>query len=271
MVRETIEKAKGHVLVADEAWIALATLHKKYPQRPSFSAKEILDQVKRQHVHPEVRAGVQAHIYLHNVANLEPNSARYRMFYRLENETYRLFRNGDRVHPLRRGKVAPNRAQLPEKYHPLLDWYENEYCKGEGNAMKEQDDPILQMWGLGKEIWAGTNADEYVNSLRSGWEDEEKIASAIPEMDVIWRRIGQHQGEEFRTSRGLLFTYQVEGKGGIWFYRNGERVNQRFGRGDVEKAVQKCPLEKTSDINECRDYAYLFGVLMDPRIRGRNW
>jgi hypothetical protein len=271
VIVETERSTQDHVLVADEAWIALATLHKTHPLRLSFSAREILDQVKRQHVHSEVRAGVQAHIYLHNVANLEPNSARYRMFYRLEDETYRLFRAGDRAHPLRKGKMVPKRADLPEKYHPLLDWYEREYCKGKGNAMKEEDDPILQMWGLGKEIWADTSADEYVDSLRSDWDDEEKTPSAIPEVDVIWGRIAQHQGEEFRTSRGLPFTYQVEGKRGIWFYRNGTRINQRLGRGDVEKAVQKCPLEKTSDINESRDYAYLFGLLMDSRIRGGNW
>jgi hypothetical protein len=173
--------AQDHVFVADEAWIALATLHKTHPQRTSFSAREILDQVKHQHVHSEVRAGVQAHIYLHNVANLEPNSARYRMFYTLEDETYRLFRAGDRSHPLRKGKIVPKRAELPEKYHPLLDWYDSEYSTRKGNATKEEDDPILQMWGLGKEIWAGTNADEYVDSLRSGWEDEEKPPTKTPE------------------------------------------------------------------------------------------
>jgi len=27
-------------------------------------------------------------------------------------------------------------------------------------------DPVLRMWGLGKEIWQGVDADEYVRSLR---------------------------------------------------------------------------------------------------------
>jgi hypothetical protein len=39
--------------------------------------------------------------------------------------------------------------------------------------MEEQDDPILQMWGVGKEIWADTNADEYVRSLRAKWFGDE--------------------------------------------------------------------------------------------------
>ena len=66
-------------------------LHQKHPQRASFSAKEILDQVKSEQAHTDLRAGVQAHIYLHNVANLAPNSARNRMSYKLEDDTYRLY------------------------------------------------------------------------------------------------------------------------------------------------------------------------------------
>jgi hypothetical protein len=34
---------------------------------------------------------------------------------------------------------------------------------------KEEDDPILQMRGVGKEIWADIDADEYVRSLRANW------------------------------------------------------------------------------------------------------
>lgn len=271
MVKPAVQETT-HILVADEAWVALATLHKAQPKRQSFSPKEIMDQVKREHAYPELRPGVQAHIYLHNVANLEPNSARNRMFYRLEDDTLRLFRPGDRAHPSRKGKVIPERTDLPEKYHHLLDWYEQEYSRrSKRPGQEEEDDPILQMWGLGKEIWADTNADAYVASLRSGWTSEENSTGPVLQMDTVWRRIAQHQGQEFRTSSGLQFTYEVEGTGGIWFYRDGSRINQRLGRGDVEKAIRKCSLGRTSDISECRDYAYLYGLLTDSRIHGNEW
>ena len=169
MVKQAVQETI-HVLVADEAWVALATLHKAQPKRQSFSAKEIMDQVKREHAYPELRPGVQAHIYLHNVANLEPNSARNRMSYRLENDTYRLYRTGDPAHPLRKGKIVPNRAELPARYHDLLDWYEREYSKG---GVKEETKGLIErMWGVGKHLWAGVNADEYVNDLRKDWEGE---------------------------------------------------------------------------------------------------
>lgn len=156
------------IRVADEAWVALALLHREHPERKSFIAKEILDRVQREHVYPELRPGIPPHIYLHNVANSQPNSAKYRMFYKLSDDTYRLFRAGDTAHPARKGKIIPDRNELPEPYRYLLDWYEQEYSS-KGAVISEDDDPILQMRGVGKEIWVETDADEYVRSLRSNW------------------------------------------------------------------------------------------------------
>jgi len=161
------------ILVADEAWVGLALLHKEQPEVESFTARQILDRVIAERATPALRPGVQAHIYLHNVANVAPNSARYRMFYRLAGDTYRLYRLGDAVHPARRGKTKPEREELPERYHYLLDWYAQEYV-GKEKPVQEEDDPILQMRGVGKEMWAGTDADEYVRSLRANWYGEAK-------------------------------------------------------------------------------------------------
>src|SRR6267142_5770198 len=94
----------ANVLVADEAWIALALLHRRHPERESFSAAEIMESAKREKAHPESRVGLQTHIYLHNVASLPPNSARYRMFCKVGTGAYRLFRPDDDVHPDRKGK-----------------------------------------------------------------------------------------------------------------------------------------------------------------------
>src|SRR5579863_3389997 len=119
------------IRVADEAWVGLALLHHEHSDRESFTAREILERLRTERATPELRPGLQAHIYLHNVANLEPNSARYRMFYRLPGDTYRLFRPTDPSHPSRKGKMKPSREELPVQYHYLLDWYSNEYCTKE--------------------------------------------------------------------------------------------------------------------------------------------
>ena len=170
---QSAAKRGKKLLVADEAWLGLALLHREQTEKESFTAREILDRIKSERASPELRPGLQPHIYLQNVANLPPNSARYRMFYKLPDDTYRLYRPGDPTHPSRKGKMTPAREEFPDKYHYLLDWYEHEYCDREKN-MKEEDDPILSMRGVGKEIWAGTDADEYVRSLRANWYGDER-------------------------------------------------------------------------------------------------
>jgi hypothetical protein len=168
-----METSGNSIRVADEAWLALALLQYEHPDRDSFSAKEILDRVKAEQVNPELRPGIQVHIYSHNVGNAEPNSAKYRMFYKLAGDTYRLFRPRDAAHPARKGKMIPERDEMPKKYHYLLDWYEREYCHKQA-AIDEENDPVLQMRGVGKEVWADTNADEYVRSLRADWYGDER-------------------------------------------------------------------------------------------------
>jgi hypothetical protein len=47
--------------------------------------------------------------------------------------------------------------------------------------------------------------------------------------------------------------------------------NMRLARSEVEAAIGRCPLQNTTDIKDLRDYPFLFGVLMDRRIRGEDW
>ena len=258
------------VLVADEAWIALASLHRKHPKRQSFSAAEIMESAKREKAHPELRAGLQPHIYLHNVANLRPNSAIYRMFYKV-GAGYRLFHPGDDFHPDRKGKVAPHREELPKQYHPLLDWYEKEYSR-QASATNDDEDPVLQMWGVGKEIWKDEDGDAFIARERAALDDEleSKSAKTHSIQECVWKRIVAHQGAQFRTARGSVFTYSVDGNG-IWFYRDGKRINQRLTRSEVDQAILLCPVSKTTELSKFRDYAYLYGLLSDPRIRGKDW
>jgi hypothetical protein len=254
------------ILIADEVWVGLALLHRAYPDRESFLTREILDRIRQEGAHPEMRSGVQPHISLHNVANLAPNPARYRLSYRLPDGTYRLYRPGDDYDPARTGKTHPDRADLPAKYHELLDWYLTTYC-GDRPASVEEEDPFLRMSGVGRELWADIDADSYVDELREGW-DELDLPTAppdLPDAAEIWQRLSEHAGEVFHTVTGLPFTYTVFGSA-IQPIRNGKSINQMIGRSDVEAAVRVLPLRKPSDIKMCRGPAYVFGMLTDPRI-----
>jgi hypothetical protein len=57
---------------------------------------------------------------------------------------------------------------MPAQYQSLLDWYQAKFSGKRKSTGKS--DPILELRGLGKEIWVGEEADEYVSRLRGGWE-----------------------------------------------------------------------------------------------------
>jgi hypothetical protein len=137
------------------------------------------------------------------------------------------------------------------------------------------DDPVLLMLGVGKHLWRREPGDRFIERLRS--EDLppspfEAGQDAPPEnvAESVWQLIKNHQGEEFRTDRWLPFTYEVEGAG-IWFFRDGRRIERKLTRTQVDEAIARCPLRSTTEIKDLMDYAYLFALLMDARIRGQAW
>ena len=137
------------------------------------------------------------------------------------------------------------------------------------------EDPVLAMLGVGSQLWESESGDCFVERLRSEdvptppfTQPVHRKPSNVP--DLAWARVSKHQGETFQTVRGLPFTYQVEGNG-IWFFRDGKRVNRKLTRTQFDVAVSRCPLASTTEIKDLMDYAYLFAVLKDGRIRGQEW
>ena len=155
--------------VADEVWIAAALLHRENPAETDFAVDEIVRRAQREGLHKPFRRGVYVHVVQHCVANRAPNPARYRMLFETAPGRRRLFRIGDSYHPDREGsKTTPKAEDLPGKYRELLDWY-----RGWGQDSVEErikNDPLLALYGDGKDLWAGETADDYVRRLREGWE-----------------------------------------------------------------------------------------------------
>ena len=60
-------------------------------------------------------------------------------------------------------KPLPRAQQLQ-----LLDLLRNEIEKGDDGGRPHS---ILELHGLGKEIWQGVDGDEYVRKLRDAWEE----------------------------------------------------------------------------------------------------
>ncbi len=157
------------VKVADEVWIATALLHREHPSREDFTIDEIVTRARKETVVPELRPGFRVHVLQHCVANRPPNPGRYRMLFATGKHTRRLFRPGDNSHPDRNGaKITPDASEIPARYHTLLAWYEGEYLKSRRAGRPKES--ILELRGLGKDIWKHIGADEYVRKLREGWE-----------------------------------------------------------------------------------------------------
>ena len=154
------------LLVADEAWIATALLHREYPDRGDFSVEEIVRRAEQVAVPGPLRPGVRMHVSYHAVANKKPNPGRHCLLFATARGRRRLFRPGDPHHADRQGKEVPRKDQLPPAYRPLIDWYRTEYA---GDAASKPADPVLSLRGLGKELWADEDADAYVRRLREGW------------------------------------------------------------------------------------------------------
>lgn len=160
--------------IATELWIATALLHRENPQRTAFSGPEILDKRASPHLSLRRRNALYGFVSQHIVANREPRTIRYRYLFREANGrsrsvTARLFREGDDFSPQRRAApVAPEVADVPEEYRPLLEWYWTEYNRQ--RRISPEDDPILALQGVGKELWQRLGGVKFIEELRRGWE-----------------------------------------------------------------------------------------------------
>ena len=161
------------ILIADRIWIAAALLHKNHPSRDAFSKSEILESLEMEGLAAGAERGtLNAHLDQHLVSNVAPSSGKYRMLFETANRDLRLFRPGDLTHPARLqlrkpSKILPRPQEIPQRYHYLLDWYEEWSRKTSlPQAPNYADDPLIRLIGSGKHIWADEHADEYVENLR---------------------------------------------------------------------------------------------------------
>lgn len=137
------------IKVADQGWIALGLLHRENADRSDFRSDEVLARARREF--GELLPGVRAHLSSHSVASAKPDPGTHRMITRTERGRLRLFRPGDPVHPDRKGKMSPRPEDIPAKYHPLLEWYSDDYLKRSSTTGPEKDgNPRKLMRFIGK-------------------------------------------------------------------------------------------------------------------------
>jgi len=84
--------------------------------------------------------------------------------------------------------------------------------------------------------------------------------------DSVWNRIERMAGAEFQQIRGGHFRYSI---------KNGalipDRTNRLIPRSNFETAFRQVPLQNTVPLQRLQGPSYIYAVLMDARIRGRDW
>lgn len=159
---------KVEIKVADELFVAVALLQREHPEQEAFSVQEILKKAKEENLAGNLRPGLKIHAYSHAVANLPAHGGRYRILFKTASGKLRLLRAGDDVHPDRNQKIWPDPEDLPERYRHLVAWAKKQYSQHSSQRSRWLEG-IFQMRGLGKKLWAGQDADAYVDQLRREW------------------------------------------------------------------------------------------------------
>ena len=153
---------------SDAVWIATALLQRQSPTE-SFTVSEIVDRVFVERLTERPRSTVYLHVNQHCVANRPPNAAALKMLVEVTDNRRRLYHEGDFVHPKRlHARVLPESSLVPQEHKPLLAWYREWFLPAD--SAWEETDPLMRLFGSGKEIWAEEHADEYVKRLRDDWE-----------------------------------------------------------------------------------------------------
>ncbi len=85
----------------------------------------------------------------------------------------------------------------------------------------------------------------------------------MTDFEAVWARIRGCAGQEFKTVRGLPFTYAFSGD-----YLQPSRTNVELPKGHFRKAYDLMPIRGPGDINRLViGPAYIFAILTDERVR----
>ena len=85
-------------------------------------------------------------------------------------------------------------------------------------------------------------------------------------LEVVWERIKEFEGKEFKQIRGGEFYYKVNGN-----ILDLSRTNQTISKGTIKEALLHVPLKNTTPLQKLRAPSYLFAILVDKRIRKNDW
>lgn len=153
-----------HLSIADTIWLAAALLHQAHPDAQGFDHQTLLKKVAELDASLNPRS-ISTHLSTHCVASKKANPATLRILTENPDGSLRLYREGDPFHPSRRsGRTTPKYRSLPDTYKDLLRAY---YTEGPAESIPPEQDPILAISGVGREMWKKLGGGEaFIRALR---------------------------------------------------------------------------------------------------------
>jgi len=88
------------------------------------------------------------------------------------------------------------------------------------------------------------------------------------DINVIWDRIVNHQGQVFHQKKGKPFSYSVDRN---TIHLKSDAITRPITKREIEKALDIVPIKSVSEVQHLQAPAYINGILMDARIRENLW
>ncbi len=88
----------------------------------------------------------------------------------------------------------------------------------------------------------------------------------MPNIEEVWTRIVAHKGEIFQQIRGQEFRYTINQS-----VLNPSTTKQNIPKSEFAKALAFVPLKNTVPLQELRGPSYIYAILMDTRVRNKDW
>jgi hypothetical protein len=87
------------------------------------------------------------------------------------------------------------------------------------------------------------------------------------DIDIVWNRIKQHEGEVFHLLQGDELCYSIQGE-----RLTHNRTQWPLYKRSFEEAIRQVPLSNPEAVGKTiRGGSYIFAILMDERVRGADW
>jgi len=90
----------------------------------------------------------------------------------------------------------------------------------------------------------------------------------MPNIGTVWSRVFAHAGQIFHTVSGIPFTYDC----GMGYIRL-KNTERNIPKSNFAKVLSCIPLGNVAKVQRLgvQGPAYLYAILIDPRIRQNDW